>query len=473
MEEKSLESLKDDKKKPKYAFQKKKTGVPSSSPSNEPPKNTVSQALTIEPCLSFEMLDDVAESLSHQNRVKTVASVHSNEMVDTRIVSVRKMTAENSEKQVMELRLKPLSPFHFEPGDSIGIIPCNVENEVSELCKLLGLSLHSRFRLKKLKEKKLDLYLRFLLERESLEVGDVFRTWLDIRSTPKKSLLRVLSQNCEDEAEKKELQDLCESIRYFNEIIQPGTTLSDLLKRFPSSKPTLSNVIEELPALTPRYYSLSSSPSSPYLSIIYTVILQPKPGLCSSFLSNLCTEFQDNQEGQDTILPVFLRSSPSFKLPKDTESNIIMIGAGTGVAPFMSFIQHRAESLSNSTEVPHSWLFFGCRREEEDFLYGDELVELAKKGSLSRLIPAFSRKESGSKTYVQHKLMEHKEEIWNIFFQDNAHLFICGDGFGMTKGVMEALAKILAEKSDVSYEEATEKVKELKKNGKISTDVWG
>ncbi|OFX31080.1 MAG: hypothetical protein A2W92_15590 [Bacteroidetes bacterium GWA2_42_15] len=168
----------------------------------------------------------------------------------------------------------------------------------------------------------------------------------------------------------------------------------------------------------------------------------------------------------DDKVSVFIEKNPSFKLPEDVQKPIIMIGAGTGVAPYRAFLQHR-EALQ---QKGNSWLFFGERRFHSDFLYQVEWQKLIAKGYLERLDIAFSR-DKKEKVYVQHRILENQERLFQ-WLQNGAVLYLCGDMKHMAKDVQNALLEVIRAQGGMTEEKAQEYIKKLKKEKRFQIDVY-
>ena len=213
-----------------------------------------------------------------------------------------------------------------------------------------------------------------------------------------------------------------------------------------------------------RLYSVSSSQDivgDEIHAIISVVRYERKNrlrnGACSSHLA-------DNIEIDDQI-PVYIEKNPLFKLPPNG-SKLIMVGAGTGVAPYRAFLQQReSDNKSGGT-----WLFFGDRKHDSDFLYQDEWQKWLETKHLEKMDLAFSRDQQ-EKIYVQHKLLENQQEIFT-WLEEGAHFYLCGDMKSMAKDVNKTLLEIIKTQGGVSVEKADEYVKRLKREKRFQQDVY-
>ncbi|WP_456236819.1 molybdopterin-dependent oxidoreductase [Catellatospora paridis] len=220
-----------------------------------------------------------------------------------------------------------------------------------------------------------------------------------------------------------------------------------------------------LPRLQPRLYSISSSPLLDPCRVSLTVSVvrfgnhrgQARKGVCSSYLADA---------SPDTPVPVFLQRTPHFRPPADGATPMIMVGPGTGVAPFVAFLQQRRASGARG----RNWLFFGEQRRATDFYYADELAELAADGVLTRLDLAFSR-DQRSKVYVQDRMREHGAQLW-AWLCDGAHFYVCGDAGRMAKDVDAALREIVSVHGRLDPDAATAYVKQLAADRRYLRDVY-
>ena len=243
-----------------------------------------------------------------------------------------------------------------------------------------------------------------------------------------------------------------------------GRDILDLLTEFPI-KITADQLISILRKLQPRLYSLASSaalfPGEAHLTvemINYHKNRRQRKGTCSSYLGE--------RMGIDTRLNVFIDQNERFKLPSDPEKNIIMIGPGTGVAPFRAFMQER----ETQNKRGKNWLFFGNRNFTTDFLYQTEWQQWHNNGLLDRIDLAFSRDQK-EKVYVQHKMWQHSGSLYS-WIKEGAYLYVCGDRQHMAPDVQQALTGIVEKEGGLSPEKAAEYVKTLKKQKRYVEDVY-
>ncbi len=244
----------------------------------------------------------------------------------------------------------------------------------------------------------------------------------------------------------------------------PGRHVMDLFRDHPN-RLTPEQLLGLLRPLPPRLYSIASSqratPDEAHLlvsAVRYHAHGRHHEGVASTFLA-------DRRRVGDT-LPVYVKRNPHFRLPADPAAPIIMIGPGTGVAPFRAFMQDRDATGAKG----RSWLFFGDRQYTHDFLYQLEWQDLLARGVLTRLDVAFSR-DQDAKRYVQHRMLEQSRELY-AWLQEGAHLYVCGDQARMARDVHAALRRVIAGGAAVSPEQAEERLDALKKQGRYKLDVY-
>ena len=240
--------------------------------------------------------------------------------------------------------------------------------------------------------------------------------------------------------------------------------LPDLLARHPAAWP-VTDLIAVLRPLAPRMYSIASSPLPSDSNEVHLTVAQVdynfeganRWGVCSHYLSNLAL---------DTHVRVFVEPNTRFRLPEDGKRDIIMIGPGTGVAPFRAFVQHRAALGAEG----RNWLFFGNRHFRSEFLYQVEWQDALAKKTLHRLDLAWSR-DGTQRIYVQQRIQEQAPELY-AWIKGGAYVYVCGDATHMATDVHSALMRIGIEQGDLSEEAAGEWLQQLAGEGRYVRDVY-
>lgn len=354
-----------------------------------------------------------------------------------------KITGRDSDKEVYHLELSlEGSGITYEPGDAVGILANNPPELVESILHELNLS-----GTEKVLIRNTEYALREALT-DRLEITVLNREF--VQNYQKLSRSEKLLQIVQDE---KLLEDFLF-----------GRDVLDLVQEFPHQPDaqTLAGLLRVIPA---RLYSISSSQAVVGNEVHITVAAvrftrkgRSRAGACSSYLAD---RIQIN-----STVPVYIEKNPSFKLPENKETPIILIGAGTGIAPYRAFLQQReAENLKGKT-----WLFFGERRFRSDFLYQVEWQKLLKDGVLEKLDVAFSR-DHEEKIYVQHLLAEKSREVFK-WLSGGAHIYLCGDMKNMARDVQSGLLRIIEREGGMSAEKAGEFLKKLRKERRFQLDVY-
>jgi cytochrome P450/NADPH-cytochrome P450 reductase len=258
--------------------------------------------------------------------------------------------------------------------------------------------------------------------------------------------------------------------RYRTEILAKRKSVFDLLLEHPACELPFHVYLDMLSLLAPRYYSISSSPSVDPTRCSVTVGVVEGPAASGrGTYKGICSNYLANRRTGDTVYATVRETKAGFRLPDDPSVPIIMIGPGTGLAPFRGFLQERAARKAKGAALGPAMLFFGCRHPDQDFLYADELKTLAANG-IAELFTAFSRAD-GPKTYVQHVLAAQKDKVWPLIEQ-GAIIYVCGDGSKMEPDVKAALVAIHREKSGSDAAAGARWIEEMGAKNRYVLDVW-
>jgi len=300
--------------------------------------------------------------------------------------------------------------------------------------------------------------------------------YVEITALPRTHILKELLKYATDEADKAKLELMSSTspegkALYQEWIVNDVRHITHVLEDLPSCKPAIDHIIELLPRLQPRFYSIASSskihPES--IHICGVVVEYDTPtgrtnhGVATTWLRNKVPVEDDQPK-----IPIFVRRS-QFRLPNRPHTPVIMIGPGTGLAPFRGFIQERAWQKEQGKPVGPTVLYFGCRNKEQDYIYREELEKWEEDGLLT-LHTAFSR-DQAEKRYVQHTIKETGAELWQML-SDGGHLYVCGDAKMMAKDVRNAITDICKEHGGLSEADAEGFVSKLEQQKRYSSDVW-
>ena len=330
----------------------------------------------------------------------------------------------------------------FKVGDSIGVLPQNDPMIVSTLLHRLHCS----------------------GKEEVFDSRSATQTTLAEFLTNKANLSKTNSQFIKLlQTHGEPLESLLENKGELNLFLQTNNVL-DILKKFPKTTPSPQEFVSSLMPLMPRFYSIASSdkvhPNEIHLTVAfltYKAATEIRHGVASHFLCELA-------EIEKSPIPIYVQPSNGFTIPAP-DASMILIGPGTGVAPFRAFLQERLAQNAKG----RNWLFFGERNRSSDFYYQSFFIELVKKNFL-RLDTAFSR-DQAEKLYVQHKLLENAASVWD-WIQSGSYLYVCGDAEKMAKDVDAALQLIVKEQGNVSEEEARLYLKRLRSEKRYVLDVY-
>jgi sulfite reductase (NADPH) flavoprotein alpha-component len=343
------------------------------------------------------------------------------------------------------------SGLHYKSGDSIGVFPTNRPSEVEAILGHLGAD---GSELVTLQRTPAPVTLREALTSRLALAG------------PTRKTVEVLAARAKDPAERSKLEgllapeskDLLAGWLHEREFV-------DLLAEFPSAKPAPQELVEHMRKLMPRLYSIASSPVVHPCEVHLTVAVvryvtngRDRVGVCTTFMADRVTV-------GSTPTPVFVSHS-HFGLPEDGAKDVIMVGPGTGIAPFRAFLQERAAKGSPG----RNWLFFGDQRRATDFLYEEDWETWKRQGALTRMDTAFSRDQL-TKVYVQDRMRENAPALWE-WISAGAYFYVCGDAKRMAKDVDTALHDIIAEQSGKTPPEVAEYVKTMKKEKRYQRDVY-
>lgn len=388
-------------------------------------------------------------------------------VVERRLLTVPKSRSE-TDKEVIRVEFDITgSGITYESGDALGIVPRNNSDHVDRLLRAMASNGNEMVWLSD--------------ASEPVPFEHALTDMLDLR-TVKPELVAKLATISTD----KEERALAKQILGYDakEEGRPTGTVSEFGKGYLAERGVLDVVsdfgtvavgaqelVDEMRSLHARYYSISSTPvTSPERIAVTVDVLRyhtlnvAREGVASTFLKDRCSV------GKSEV-GVFISKNPNFRLPEKTSTPIIMIGPGTGIAPFIGFIEQRlAEGAAGETGSGENWLFFGCRHEMQDFLYGEQLRAYSDDGAIV-LHTAFSR-DTKKKVYVQHRMAEQSEALWRIIGKDGGHVYVCGDGGKMAEDVDTALRRIVQEEGDKSEEEAKRYIKELMEARRYQRDVW-
>lgn len=416
---------------------------------------------------------------------------------------------ERNGKRVIEMALALPNDYTLEylPGDAVGLIVANSPATVTFILDML----RNKQGLKPEQKVSID-------SDEPISVEEAIRERMDLSCVIKnKRTLFALAQFATDPNEKNALHMLSckkeEGDLLFTEyIVNQRRSVMDILREFPSLQNiTIEGLVSVLPPMAPRYYSIASSPLENRnvlsLTVAFSVVDYLTPslivedeergrrriqGVATGHLETLCSPFLCNfAESVDMpSVKIFPRPTAEFRMPSNLATPVVLIGPGTGIAPFMGFLSHRrallpstkstdsanALELERQQQVGDVDVFFGCRNADHDWLYKDELLSLQNHGIVTNLYSAFSR-DASKREYVQDIMKNHedcKTRLADLIMKQDASVYICGDGNHMARDVQATMACVLAPhlEGDQTPEAGKAHIEDMKKKGKFVLDIW-
>ena len=365
------------------------------------------------------------------------------------------------------------SSVHYKTGDHLGVFAENSKDITKRVAKVLKCDVKQVFRLRKPDNAPASLAEPFATP---MTVGDALARYADVLTPPRKQALAALASVATGkEADKLAfLASPAGKDEFAKYITKPHRSLLEVMEDYSSAVPDLGLFFGAIaPRLAPRYYSISSSPAIDKNVVTATVAVVKEQvatgrvheGVASTFL-------QRAVEGQR--IPVFVRTS-TFRLPENPEAPVIMIGPGTGYAPYRGFLQERTALKASGATLGPALLFFGCRNKSKDFIYEDEMQTALRDGVITDLQVAFSR-DGPKKVYVQDKIIEQASAVYPIVKgtvgKNEGAVYICGDAKNMAKDVNKALLSVLMREGDYAAHEAEEILRRLKAEFRYHQDVW-
>ncbi|KAG7221222.1 hypothetical protein INR49_017439 [Caranx melampygus] len=420
------------------------------------------------PTYSFHFLDDVKEETEDRPRISTDQTVPSqSQPFAARLVSNTRVTDPSHFQDVRHIEFDITgSNIKFGAGDVVMMHPCNAPEDVQQFCQLLTLDPEASFTLRPTDNTAVPVRLP-----QPCTVRHLVESYLDIAAVPCRSFFEMLSTFATNDLEQEKLIEFSSAAgqselhSYCN---LPRRTALEVLADFPHTTAQLrvDYLLDLFPEIQPRSFSIASSlQAHPHrLQILVAVVryktkmFKPRRGLCSTWLASL-----DPTQGE-VCVPLWVKKG-TLRFPSDKDTPVIMVGPGTGVAPFRSAIQERtAEGKTGNV------LFFGCRSESRDFYFRSEWEEMMKAGQLT-LFTAFSRDQE-DKVYVQHRVKENSKLLWDLIANQSACFYIAGNAKQMPASVSDALKEVFEKEGGMSAREAQQIFDTMETTGRIQCETW-
>jgi sulfite reductase (NADPH) flavoprotein alpha-component len=367
----------------------------------------------------------------------------------SRVLVNQRLTGPESEKETIHIEMELEDGMHYTPGDAVGIVPTNRVEAVEGVLKALGFTGSERV----LDHYKNEISFETALSRH-LAIGKLARGAVN-------QYAKLAGENVP-----AGLKDLlgADNKAKAEEYVW-GREFVDLATEFPGIVTAPQQLFNVLQRLTPRMYSIASSIAM-HPNQVHTVIRVIRYNSHGADRQGVCSGNMAERAPVGGTMPVFLHENNAFRLPEDTNAPVIMIGPGTGIAPFRSFLEERAVTGQKGK----NWVIFGEQRSVSDFLYKDEFEAWQASGVLNNFHTAFSRDQQ-KKVYVQDRMTENAAELYK-WLEEGAYFYVCGDASRMAKDVETALLDAIAKGQDSTPEAAQEYLTAMKKAKRYQRDVY-
>lgn len=374
------------------------------------------------------------------------------------------LQAEASGRSTRHVELILPADKTYKEGGHIGIFPKNSPELISRVLRRFQLS----------GEEQLLLHgegasTSHLPKEQPIGVRELLSAYAELQEPVTRTQLKVLAYVNVCPPHRMELESMLD--RYQEEVLSKRVTMLELLEKYMACELSFERFLSLLPPLKPRYYSISSSPDASPGRVSLTVsVLKDSAWSGAGEYNGVASGYLARIMPGERVSCFIKGPQDGFERPEDPEIPLIMVGPGTGVAPFRGFLQGRRVLKEKGAKLGEAHLYFGCRAREHDYLYEKELKE-AERDGLVTLHTAFSREEGKAKTYVQHLIKKEASSLIRLLEQ-NGRLYICGDGSKMAPDVENVIKESYQSEKNASEEEAASWLANLQMQGRFAKDVW-
>jgi cytochrome P450/NADPH-cytochrome P450 reductase len=381
-----------------------------------------------------------------------------------------KTGANASERSTRHIEVQLPEHVAYRVGDHLSVVPRNDPALVDCVARRFGFLPADQIRLEVAEGRRAQLPVG-----DAVSVGRLLTEFVELQQMATRKQIQIMAEHTRCPVTRPKLEayvgdDAHSTERYRSEVLGRRKSVFDLLEEHPACELPFHAYLEMLSLLAPRYYSISSSPASDPSRLSVTVaVVQGAASSGHGVYKGVCSNYLAGRRAGDTVHATVRETKAGFRLPDDSEMPIIMIGPGTGLAPFRGFLQQRAARQAGGAALGPAMLFFGCRHPDRDFLYADELRAFAADG-IVELHVAFSRGE-GQKTYVQDLIAAHQDRVWSLI-ESGSITYVCGDGGRMEPGVKAALLAIYRGQTGADERAATRWIDDLGTAQRYVLDVW-
>jgi cytochrome P450/NADPH-cytochrome P450 reductase len=389
-------------------------------------------------------------------------------LVNTELQTKTGANASERSTRHIEVQLPP--SVNYRVGDHLSVVPRNDPSLVDSVARRFGFLPSDQIRLQVAEGRRAQLPVG-----DSVSVGRLLSEFVELQQVATRKQIQIMSEHTRCPVTQPKLlayvgDDAASTDRYRADILGKRKSVFDLLEEYPACELPFHAYLEMLSLLAPRYYSISSSPSGdPARCSVTVAVVQGPAGSGRGVYKGICSNYLAGRREGETIHATVRETKAGFRLPDDASVPIIMVGPGTGLAPFRGFLQERAARKAKGATLGPAMLFFGCRHPEQDYLYADELKAFAADG-ITELHTAFSRTQA-PKTYVQNLIAAQQERVWNLIEQ-GAIIYVCGDGGKMEPDVKATLVAICRERTGMDAVGAQRWIDDLGARNRYVLDVW-
>jgi cytochrome P450/NADPH-cytochrome P450 reductase len=381
-----------------------------------------------------------------------------------------KQGANPSDRSTRHIEVQLPPGVSYRVGDHLSVVPRNDPALVDSVARRFGFLPADQIRLAVAEGRRAQLPVG-----DAVSVGRLLTEFVELQQIATRKQIQIMSEHTRCPVTKPKLlvyvgDDAASTERYRSEVLAKRKSVFDLLEEHSACELPFHAYLEMLSLLAPRYYSISSSPAGDPARCSVTVGVVEAPASSGrGVYRGVCSNYLAGRRAGDTIHATVRETKAGFRLPDDPSVPIIMIGPGTGLAPFRGFLQERADRKAKGASLGQAMLFFGCRHPEQDYLYADELKAFAADG-VAELHTAFSRAD-GPRTYVQHLVAAQKDQVWSLI-DKGAVVYICGDGGKMEPDVKAALVSIYRERTGADADVGLRWIDDLGSKNRYVLDVW-
>ncbi|KAM5273466.1 nitric oxide synthase, inducible [Ctenodactylus gundi] len=408
---------------------------------------------------------------------KALSSIHAKDVSTLRFKSQQNLQSSKSSRTTLLVKLscEDSRDLSYLPGEHLGVFPANRPALVQGILERVVDSPSPQHTVRL---EALDDSGSYWVKDKRLppcSLSQALTHFLDITTPPSQLQLQKLARLATDKAERQRLETLSQPSEYNKWKITSSPTFLEVLEAFPSLRVPAAFLLSQLPILKPRYYSVSSSldqcPSEVHLTV--AVVTYRTQGGQGPLHHGVCSTWLGSLKPKDPV-PCFVRNASGFQLPKDPSLPCILVGPGTGIAPFRSFWQQRLhDSEHKGLRGGRMTLVFGCRSPDEDHIYWEEMLEMAQKGVLHEVHTAYSRLPGRPKVYVQDILRQQLgSEVLRVLHEEPGHLYVCGN-VCMARDVADTLKQMVAAKLNLNEEQVEDYFFQLKSEKRYHEDIFG